>query len=649
MKLKNLFTPITIGGFEVKNRIVMAPMGANFENIDGSVNDALIDYFEARSRGGVGLIISPFTMVNADQRTASLSISSDRYIPGINRLCERVQSFGARFLLQIAHPGGKVMPALTGKRPVAPSSFKSPMYWEAPRELTREEIETLIEVFVQAARRAREAGCEGVEVHGAHTYLIGQFISPHANRREDEYGGDFEGRMRFPSKIVRGIKAVCGKDFIIGFKFSAHEELEGGVDENLARRIAEHMEKEGIHYIHVAATSSIPGLLEVVSDFPSDPSIYSPPGVLVKLAENVKEVVDIPVVGTGGISDPDYAESILREEKADLVAIGRALIADPEWPAKTGRGIEIRYCVKCNICHKRLWSKQRVKCTVNPAVGEERRFQMKKTSSPKKVIVLGAGPAGMEAALVASQRGHYVILYEEKERVGGKMVAASTPQFKPEIGKLLQHYERSLERSPVEVRLGQEISSVDPVFAENPDVIIPAVGADLALPEVPGIKQDKVLTVLQIFEDRELEIGRNILIIGAGLVGCETGWYLASRGKSVKLVDILSEDEILLDEHPTNRSMLLRSMKKEGVEILGQRVLRRIEDEGVIVENLNGPEESLPAENVVIATGFKPRNELKEALVKAAPDIQVFPVGDCKEVRKLYEAIHEGFHAAWQI
>lgn len=173
--------------------------------------------------------------------------------------------------------------------------------------------------------------------------------------------------------------------------------------------------------------------------------------------------------------------------------------------------------------------------------------------------------------------------------------------------------------------------------------------ADLALPEVPGIKQDKVLTVLQVFEDRELEIGRNILIIGAGLVGCETGWYLASRGKSVKLLDILSEDEILLDQHPTNRSMLLRSMKKEGVEILGQRVLRRIEDEGVIVENLNGPEESLPAENVVIATGFKPRNELKEAFVKAAPDIQVFPVGDCKEVRKLYEAIHEGFHAAWQI
>jgi len=406
MKLERLFTPIAIGGFQIKNRIVMAPMGANFENIDGSVNDVLIDYFEARSRGGVGLIISPFTMVNTEQRAATLSISSDRYIPGINRLCERVQSFGARFLLQIAHPGGKVMTTLTGKRPVAPSSFKSPMYWEVPRKLTREEIETLIEEFVQAARRAREAGCEGVEVHGAHTYLIGQFISPHTNRREDEYGGDFEGRMRFPSKIVTGIKAECGNDFIIGFKFSAHEELEGGVDANLARRIAEHMEKEGVQYIHVAATSSIPGLLEVVSDFPSDPSIYSPPGVLVELAEKVKRGVDIPVIATGGISDPDCAESILREDKADLVAIGRALIADPEWPAKAGRGAEIRYCIKCNICHKQLWSKQRVRCTVNPVVGEERRFQMRTTLPPNKVIVLGAGPAGMKAALVASQRGH---------------------------------------------------------------------------------------------------------------------------------------------------------------------------------------------------------------------------------------------------
>ncbi|MCK4926569.1 NADH:flavin oxidoreductase, partial [Candidatus Aerophobetes bacterium] len=288
MNLENLFSPIMVGRSEVKNRVVMAPMGANFEAVDGSVTEALIDYFEERARGEVGLIISPFAMVSREQRIGTLGIFSDRFIPGMSRLCGRVQSFGAKFVLQIAHPGGKAMRGLTGKRPLAPSSIESLIYPERPRELTREEIEELIEEFVEAARRAKEAGCDGIEVHGAHTYLVGQFISPHTNRREDEYGKDLEGRMKFPSSIVKGVRRICGEDFVVGFKFSAHEHLEEGVDDDLARKIARYMEREGADYIHAAATSStIPGFLEC--DFPSVPSIYSPQGVLVKLAENVKK------------------------------------------------------------------------------------------------------------------------------------------------------------------------------------------------------------------------------------------------------------------------------------------------------------------------------------------------------------------------
>ncbi len=649
MKLERLFSPVEIGGFHIKNRIVMAPMGANYENIDGSVSEVLINYFEARAKGGAGLIISPFTMVSEDQRAATLGIFSDRFIPGLNRLCKRLQYYGARFLLQIAHPGGKVMRAFTGKTPLAPSSIYSPIYWERPGELSRDEIEELIEQFVQAALRAREAEFDGVEVHGAHTYLIGQFISPHTNKRKDEYGGTFERRMKFPFQIVKGVKEACGEDFIIGFKLSAHEQLKGGVDEKLAVRIARHMENVGVHYIHAAATSSIPGLLRVESDFPSDPSIYSPPGVLVQLAEKIKKAVSIPVIATGGITDPDFAERILEENRADLVAIGRALIADPEWPVRAKAGLAIKYCIKCNICHKRLWNKKCVKCTVNPAVGEEQRFEVKKKISKKRVVIVGAGPAGMETALMAAQRGHEVILYEEKDKVGGKMVLGSIPPFKPEMGKLLEYYETSVVKSNIDVKLEQKIASVDEISAENPEVIILAVGADLIVPELPGVDGDNVLTVLQLFENETPDIGRDVVVIGAGLVGCETSWYLSTLGKSIKLIDILSMEELLQDEHPTNRLTLLRNMEKAGVNILERRKAKRISEEGVIVEKAEGGEEFLNAENVILATGFQPKAELRDAILKAFPEAEVFQIGDCRETGKLYEAIHEGYHTAWQI
>ena len=648
MNLENLFSPIMVGRSEVKNRIVMAPMGANFEAVDGSVTEALIDYFEERARGEVGLIISPFAMVSSEQRIGTLGIFSDRFIPGMSRLCGRVQSFGAKFVLQIAHPGGKAMRELTGKRPLAPSSIESLIYSERPRELTREEIEELIEEFVEAARRAKEAGCDGIEVHGAHTYLVGQFISPHTNRREDEYGKDLEGRMKFPSSIVKGVRRICGEDFVVGFKFSAHEHLEEGVDDDLARKIARYIEKEGADYIHAAATSStIPGFLEC--DFPSVPSIYSPQGVLVKLAENVKKDVGIPVIGTGGITDPEYAERVLREGRADLVAIGRALIADAQWALNARTGKKPRYCIKCNTCHKELFARRRVKCAVNPAAGEERRFEMRKSLSPKKVAVVGAGPAGMEAALVASQRGHNVILYEEKDSIGGKMVFASVPQFKPEIGKLLEYYERILKSSPVEVRLGHRISALDDLSRESPEVVIVAVGADLLVPEIPGIEKEKVLTVLQLFEDKTLKIGKEVVVVGAGLIGSETSWYLASQNKSVAVVDTLARESILEDEHPTNRSMLIRSMEKEGVKILEKREIVRIEEEGAVVKRENGTEELLLADNVVFATGFEPKGDLRGALSKVSFDAEVYFIGDCVEPRKLCEAIHEGYHAAWKI
>ncbi len=646
MKLENLFLPIRIGSTEIKNRIVMAPMHTKLEAINGDVSEALIYYFEERAKGEVGLIVSPFTMVSEDLKTATLGVFSDRFIPGISRLCQKVRSFGAKFILQIAHLGGKASTDFTGRKPVAPSSIESIIYPERPRELTKQEIEEMIEKFVQGARRAKEAGCDGVEVHGAHTYLIGQFISPHTNKREDEYGKNLEGRMRFPSAIVKGIKRVCGEDFIVGFKFSAHEHLVDGVDDKLAQRIAKWMEKQGIHYIHTSATSStIPGFLDC--DFPSVPSLYSPQGVLVKLAEKVKEVVDIPVIATGGITDPVYAESILKEGRADLVALGRALIADPQWALKARTGRKIRYCIKCNTCHRGL--SEHLECTVNPTVGEERRFKMRKSPIVKKVIVVGAGPAGIQVALTASQRGHKVIVYEEKKEVGGKMVYASIPNFKPEIGRLLAYYRKSIQECPVELRLGKRITSSDELSEEKPDVVIIAVGAEPYLPPIPGREREGVFTVIELFEKKEKRLGKDILVVGAGLIGCEVSWYLASQGKSVRVIDVLDRDSILQDEHNTNRSQLIRSMEKAGVKILERRELKEITEKGAIVNKEDAKKEFIRVDNVIFASGFKPKVNLREAFAYALTSVQVYFIGDCVQPRKLLEAIHEGHDIAWKI
>jgi len=649
MEFKNLFSSVNVGTLKLKNRVVMAPMDPGLTNADGSVSERLIDYYEERAKGGVGMIITQFTAVVNDQRMDSPGVYSDRLIFGLNYLAETVKAYGTRIFLQIAHHGGRATRRVTGKQPVAPSSISSKIYEEVPRELTKNEIEDLIKKFVQAAERAKMAGFDGVEVHGAHTYLIGQFISPHTNKRSDEYGRDFQGRMKFPREIVKGIKRVCGDSFPVGFKFSAYEHLENGVGIDLAKEIAKSMEEVGVDYLHVASTTyGLNGYR-----YPDVPPIYAQKKEVIELAKEIKTKVSVPVIAGGGINDPVDAEKILREKKVDIIAIGRALIADPEWTnkAKKGRLDEIVPCIRCNMCHKRLFAGKEIRCTVNPAVGRERKYQIEKSCVSKKVVVVGAGPGGMEAALVAAERGHRVVLYEKRNQLGGNMIPSSVPYFKKDVAKLLECYRKKIKKSNIRVNLRKEADLDTLIINENPDVVILAIGAKQIIPEVAGIKADNVITASKLLEDKDIanNIGNKVIVLGAGLVGCETAWYLSSKGKSVKLVDIVGPGDILSDEHPTNRSFLLHSLKEEGVPILGYRKIKRIEKKKVTFERKDSLEETYLMDNLIIAIGFQANTSLKEALENSEIKCEIYTIGDCKQPRDFYSAIQEGSFIGRQI
>ncbi|NQS88314.1 FAD-dependent oxidoreductase, partial [Patescibacteria group bacterium] len=647
MEFKNLFFPVSVGNLKLKNRVVMAPMDPGFTDADGSISERLIDYYEERAKGGVGMIITQFTAVVNDQRMDSPGVYSDRLTFGLNYLAETVKLYGTRIFLQIAHHGGRATRRVTGKQPVAPSSISSKIYKDIPRELTKNEIEGLIEKFVQSSQRAKMAGFDGVEVHGAHTYLIGQFISPHTNRRKDEYGGDFQGRMKFPREIVKGIKRVCGDSFPVGFKFSAYEHLENGVKIDLAKEIAKSMEEVGVDYLHVASTTyDLDGYR-----YPDVPPVYAQKKEVIELAKQIKAKVAVPIIAGGGINDPVDAEKILREKKVDIIAIGRALIADPEWTikAKKGKLEKIVPCIRCNMCHKRLFAGKEVRCTVNSAVGRERKYQIKESDVSKKVVVIGAGPAGMETALVAAKRGHRVVLYEKENQLGGNMILSSVPHFKKDVAKLLEYYQKKIKKGNIQVKLGKE-ATLDTLVNENPDVVVLATGAKQIIPEVDGIKADNVIVASELLKDKDItNIGDEIIVLGAGLVGCETAWYLSSREKSVKLVDIVGLDDILSDEHPTNRSFLLHSLKEQDIPILEYRKLKSVEKKKVTFERKDNLEETYPMDNLIIAIGFQANTSLKEALKDSKIECEIYTIGDCKQPRDFYNAIQEGSFIARQV
>ncbi len=638
-RFEKLFEPGSIGSMSLKNRLVMPPMATNFGTKEGMVTQRTIDYYEERAKGGVGLVIVEFTGVDSPVGRATprqLLIDDDKFVPGLGELAQTIKRQGAKAAIQIHHVGRQGSSSITGHQPVAPSPIPASdgmrPEGEIPRELTPSEISAIVARFGEGAERARRAGFDGVEIHGAHGYLISQFLSPLANRRQDVYGGRLENRARMLLEIIQAVREKVGKDYPVWCRLSALEiGVEGGITLEETQTVAQLAEKAGVDAIHVSAHAVAPG---------RRPPMAQMPGVLVPLAEGIKKVVSVPVIAVSRIP-PELGESVLREGKADFIAIGRGLFADPHLPRKvaSGEGEDVTPCMCCMACLDSLmWRREGVCCAVNAAVGREREYELKPAESAKTVLVVGGGPGGMEAARVASLRGHRVILFDEGDELGGQLLLASKPPFKDTVDTFRQYLVGQMAKLGVELRLGQKFTA-DLLDQLKPDGVVLATGVIPFVPEIPGIEGKQVFLASKVLDGAE--IGEQVAVIGGELVGCETALYLAQQGKTVTIMR--RGPQLAAKVNPHVGVPLIRRLEAKGVTILTRVQYEEITGAGVIVRTEAGERRTVEADTVVLAAGARPNTELLSSVEGKVA--QVICVGDCVEPRGIREAVETGYRA----
>ncbi|AIS53025.1 NADH oxidase [Thermoanaerobacter kivui] len=643
-KFEKLLEPIQIRSMKLRNRIVMPPMVTNYAADDGAVTDRLKVYHQTRAKGGVGLIIVEASYVHPSGKgfKNEVGIYKDELIPGLRELTEAVHKYGAKIAIQLYHGGRQTTSKVTGMQIVAPSPIPCPVKQEMPKELSVEEIKELIKAFGQAARRAKEAGFDAVEIHGAHGYLLNQFLSPYSNKRTDEYGGSFENRMRFPLEVVRRVRKEVGTDFPIIYRMSAEEYVPGGLTIEDTKIFAQKLIEEGINALHISG-----GVYESSAMIIQPAAI--PQGCFVENAAAIKKAINskVPVIVVGRIKDPIMAEQIIREGKADLVSMGRALLADPELPRKVSEGKiqEIRKCIGCNQgCIDRLFQDIDIGCIANALTGHETEFDMESSAKTrKKVFIIGGGPGGLEAARVAALRGHEVILYEKQPELGGQMRIAAVPPHKGEINDLADYLINQVEKSGITIVKGKE-ADLNTIHEIKPDVVILATGSEPIIPEIPGINQKNVVTAHDVLKGTVI-VGKKVAVIGGGLVGCETAEFLTDQGKEVTVIEML--DDIAIDVGSLVRTLLLNRMAEKKIKVLTKSKVKEISGDKVTIETVNGNQELSGIDTIVIAVGSKPKNDLLKLIEKEG--IPVYAIGDCVKARKFMDAIHEGFRYAYSL
>lgn len=603
-----LLEPITINHLQLKNRMVVSAMVTNYCEPDGSATEKYIAYHEHKAKGGWGLIITEDYAIcpTAGAFVRLPGLWQDDQIASHKKLTDRVHAAGGTIAAQLYHAGRETTRAITGVQPVAPSAVKDPSMPDIPRALTVDEIHTIVSLFGDAALRAKKAGFDAVEIHGAHGYLVGQFVSPFSNKRTDQYGGSVRNRARFAVEIVRDIKAKCGNDFPVLYRMSAQEYVPGGLGLEESKALALLLQEAGVDCFHVSQGVYSSGNVII-------PSFMTPKGAFAANAAAIRSVVDVPVIAVGRINDPDVAEAILKSGEADMVTMARASLADPELPnkVKAGQFDRISRCIGClQGCSGENGKGNSVRCLVNPLTGMEDAYDLSPAAQPKNVVVVGGGVSGCEAAISAAIKGHHVTLLEASDHLGGQWITAAVPLGKGDFTSLIVWQKNELKRLGVTVLLNTQ-GTVEEIRHLHPDVVIAACGSHPFIPRIEGADQNFVVTAHDVLMGKAAP-GRRVAVIGGGLVGAETADMLAMQAEQVSIVEMLPQ--IMKDAEPTPASLMMERFRQHHVAIYTSTKLVKIGNHRILLDHEGTQTWLEDLDQVIIAIGVRANTELTDHL-----------------------------------
>lgn len=662
-----LFSPIEINTLEIKNRIAYPALGLLY-SYDRKLNDRYINFYEERAKGGVGILtIGPVGVDYIGSGALTLAIDSDEFIPDFKKLTDIIKAGGARPWIQLFHAGAYSHPILIdGKTPIAPSPIYSKYSKTTPKEMTGEDIETVQEAFASAALRAVEAGFDGVEIIASAGYLLTQFLSPLRNERTDQYGGSFENRVRFPREVVERVRKCIGPDVPLTVRMAGNDFVPGSNTDTETADIAKVYETAGVDAINVTGGWHETKVPQLPMELPRSAFAF--------LALNIKKAVTVPVMASNRISDPDTAESIIKNGYADMVNLGRVLIADPEWPVKAfeGRKDEIRPCTGCSQgCTDMVFQGQPVFCVGNPRAGYEAERKIIKTDTPKKIMVIGAGAAGLEAAVTAIRKGHQVEVYDKDSDIGGQLWLAGAPPHKQEILEFIRYYRAMINKYQIPLHLNTEVT-LEMIREKAPDHVIIAEGAEPVVPPIKGLDDRKVLSAWTVLKENP-PLGRDVAVIGGGSVGLETALFVAAKGTltpevlhflfayEAESVERLRElmfcgtskvtvFEMLpkagKDVGRSTRWVLFDNLKRYGINVLTDTTVLSVEN-GRIQYEKDSSTGTMQFDHVIVASGSRSVNRLSKELSDSG--IAFSSVGDCIQPGKINDAIHGGFLAALEL